>query len=168
MAILARYDGVDGESTDANHDKWIDVLSFDWGAEQPGSSSNGQSRRRGSPEIEDLVLAFEYDKASPKLLEACLKGRVFAKLEVELTTNTAGARSTYLRYELKNVLVTSYQVSAVGDDDDSPPVVVVGNNFEEIKVTYTEFDGSGASQGNVETSYRVETGGSVRTPNTPR
>ena len=23
--------GVDGESKDSNHDKWIDVLSIDWG-----------------------------------------------------------------------------------------------------------------------------------------
>ena len=26
MAIFAKYEGVDGESADANHDKWIDVF----------------------------------------------------------------------------------------------------------------------------------------------
>ncbi len=80
MAIFAKYDGVDGEATDANHDKWIDVLSFDWGAERAGSNSAGQSRRRGSADIEDLVLAIEYEKASPKLLESCLSGRVLPLL----------------------------------------------------------------------------------------
>lgn len=167
MAIFSKYDGVDGESTDATHDKWIDVLSFDWGAEQPGAGSRGQSRRRGSVQVEDLVLAIDYEKASPKLLEGCLNGRIFPKLEIELTTAAGGSRATYLRYELANVLVTSYQISAVGDDDDSPPVVVVGNKFEEIKVTYTQLDSSGARVGNVETSYRVETGDAVRPRRTP-
>ena len=167
MAIFAKYDGVDGEATDANHDKWIDVLSFDWGAERAGSNSAGQSRRRGSADIEDLVLAIEYEKASPKLLESCLSGRVLPLLEIELTTTLGGAGATYLRYELKNVAVTSYQISASGDENDGPPVVVIGNSFAQIKVTYTEFDSAGSPRGNVETSYRVESGDPGRSRNTP-
>ena len=27
---LSLYSGVEGESSDANHDKWIDILSVDW------------------------------------------------------------------------------------------------------------------------------------------
>ena len=29
-AAFVKFDGVDGEATDANHDKWIDVLSVRW------------------------------------------------------------------------------------------------------------------------------------------
>ena len=39
MAVFAKYDGVDGESADANHDKWIDVLSNDWGSHKPGGGA---------------------------------------------------------------------------------------------------------------------------------
>lgn len=156
MAAFAKYDGVDGESRDAHHNNWIDVLSLDWGAYHPGSGSTGQSRRRASAVVEDLVLTIEYEKASPKLLEKCLKGGVVPKLEVELTATYGGARATYLRYELKNVMVTSYQINASGSDEAGPPTVVIGNNFEEIKVTYTEFDDEGSNRGNVETEYKVE------------
>lgn len=156
MAVFAKYDGVDGESQDANHDKWIDVLSLDWGAHRPGGSSTGQSRRRGAAVVEDMFLAIDYEKASPKLLEKCLKGEVVPKLEVELTATYGGARVTYLKYELENVMVTSYQVNASGNDEAGPPTVVVANNFEEIKVTYTEFDDTGAAKGNVETEHKVE------------
>ena len=55
-AVFAKYDGVDGESVDAqtaelklgtdgsktkdaNHDKWIDVLSIDWGSHKPGGGA---------------------------------------------------------------------------------------------------------------------------------
>ena len=31
-AVFVKYDGIDGEATDANHDKWIDVLSLNWGS----------------------------------------------------------------------------------------------------------------------------------------
>ena len=55
-------------------------------------------------------------------------------------------------------MVTSCQVNASGNDEAGPPTVVVGNNFEEIKVTYTEFDDEGSSKGNVEFEYKVEKG----------
>jgi type VI protein secretion system component Hcp len=43
----------------------------------------------------------------------------------------------YLRYELKNVLVTSY---TMGGDADDRPTETISLNFEEIKVTYLPED----------------------------
>lgn len=156
QAWFAKYDGVDGESQDANHDKWIDVLSIDWGVHKPGGGATGATRRRASAVVDDLVITYEYEKASPKILEACLEGKVIPKLEIELTTTYGGARATYLKYEMKNVQCTTYDVS--GSADAGPPTVVVGNNFEEIKVTYTEYDSEGNKGGNVETTWKVEKG----------
>ena len=156
MALFAKYDGIDGEATDADHAKWIDVLSLDWGAYREQGGTTGQTRRRAAAVVEDLVISIDYEKASPKLLEKCLRGAVIAKLEIELTATFGGARATYLRYELKNVMVTSYQINASGDDDGGPPVVVISNSFEEIKVTYTELGSDGSVKGNVETEYKVE------------
>ena len=158
MAAFAKYDGIDGEAIDANHDKWIDILSIDWGAHKPGGGATGQSRRRGGAVLEDLTLTIEYEKAAPKLQEKCLKGEVIPKLELELTSTYGGSRATYLKYELTNVMVTSYQTNASGNDDAGPPTVVIGNNFEEIKVTYTEYDEAGSSKGNVETEFKVGVG----------
>jgi type VI secretion system secreted protein Hcp len=155
--VFAKFDGVDGESKDSKHDKWIDVLSMDWGIHKPGGGTTGQSRRRGTAVVEDMTLTIEYEKAAPKLQEKCLKGEVIPKLEIESVATYGGARETYLRYELKNVMITSFQTSGSGNDE-APPTVVVGNNFEEVKVTYTEFDDEGSSKGNVETTYKVEKG----------
>ncbi len=152
-----KYDGVDGESKDANHDKWIDVLSIDWGANKPGGGATGQSRRRGGAVVEDFAITFEYEKASPKLLEAAATGKVFPKVEIELSSTYGGARATYLKYELTNVQISSYNVSG-STGDDAPPTVTVGNNFEEIKVTYTEYDDTGSTKGNAETTWKVEKG----------
>lgn len=158
MAVFAKYDGIDGEATDANHDRWIDVLSAEWGAHKPSGGATGQSRRRGAAIVEDFNLTIGYDKAAPKLQEKCLRGEIIPKLEIELTATYGGARATYLKYELKNVMITSYHVNASGNDEAGPPTVVVGNNFEEIKVRYTEYDDAGSSKGNVETTYKVGKG----------
>ena len=105
-----------------------------------------------------MTLTIEYEKASPGILEAALMGAVIPKLEIELTGTYGGARATYLKYELTNVQVTSYDVSGSAEDD-SPPQVTIGNNFEEIKVTYTEYDDStGSTKGNVETTWKVGKG----------
>ncbi len=152
-AAFAKYDGIDGESKDQNHDKWIDVLSIDWAAYRPGSDT------RGDPIAQDMFIVFEYEKSAVKLVEKLLRGEVIPKLELELTATYGGARATYLKYELTNVMITSYQTNASGNDEAGPPTVVVGNNFEEIKVTYTEYDDDGSSQGNTETQYKKRSSG---------
>ncbi len=157
MAIFAKYDGVDGESADANHDKWIDVLSIDWGSNKPGGGSTGQSRRRGSVIVDDIQLTMEFEKSTPKLLEKLNKGEVIPKLEIEQTANYGGSRATYLKYTLRNVQVTAFDVNASGNDE-SPPTVTIANNFEEYKVRYTEYDGAGNKKGNIETSWKVKKG----------
>ena len=157
MAVFAKYDGVDGESTDANHDKWIDVLSIDWGSHKPGGGATGQSRRRGGVIVEDMRLTMEYEKSTIKLLEKLNMGEVIPKLEIEQTANYGGSRATYLKYELTNVQVTAFDVNASGNDE-SPPTVTIANNFEEYKVTYTEYDSEGNKGGNAETTWKVEKG----------
>ena len=169
-AVFAKFDGIDGESKDDKHDKWIDVLSIDWGAHKPGGGATGQSRRRGAAVVEDLTLTIEYEKASPKLQESCLTGKVIPKLEIELTKTvggnsadgTQGRRVVYLRYELKNVLITSYsfrhKVGQRADGSEQVPTEDFSLNFEEIKVTYTEYDSEGNKGGNAETTWKVEKG----------
>ena len=159
MAVFAKYDGIDGESQDDKHGKWIDVLNVDWGMHRPGGGATGQSRRRGAAIVEDLTLTIEYEKASPKLQESCLNGKVIPKLEIEQTATYGGARETYLRYELKNVMVTNIQLSASGNDEDGPPRVVIGNNFEKVTVTYTEYDNAGGKKGDIEYRWKVAKGG---------
>lgn len=152
QAWYAKYDGIDGESQDADHEGWINVLSIDWGMNKPAGVT-GASRRRGAAAVDDFVITYDYEKASPKVLEACLEGKVIPKLEIELTT-TYEESATYLRYEMKNVLCTTYDVS--GSAVLGPPTVVVANNFEEIKVTYSEYGEQGDFIGNVETTWQVE------------
>ena len=156
-AAFVKFDGIDGESKDANHENWSDLLSIDEAISKPGGGATGQSRRRGDAVFEDIVLTKELDTASVKLREKLAKGEVIPKVEIELTSTYGGARATYFKYELTNVIVTSFSMNVSGSDGDVP-VEKLSLNFEEIKWTYIQYDDTGASLGNVEATWKVEEG----------
>ena len=157
-AMYMKFEGIDGEAKDAAHKEWSDMMSFSQTIrlQDDVTISPGETRRRGDVILEDIVVVKELDKASPKLAEAILQGTVFPKVEIHLTASyTDAGRVTYYKYELTNVMVTSYSISGTGDDI---PIEQFSLNFEEIKVTYTENDSAGKSKGNVEYSWKVEEG----------
>jgi type VI secretion system secreted protein Hcp len=155
-AAFVKFDGVDGESQDRDHKDWINLLSFRQGQFIPSTGAVGSTRGRAGCVFEEVVLAKELDKSSPKLAEAVCKGQVFSKVTIHLTSVSLGGQ-VYYAYELKNVLVTSYQIT--GSAAEVRPTEELSLNFEEIKVTYTEYDSStGRSKGNVEYTWKVEEG----------
>ena len=101
-ATFLKISGVDGESTDKDHDGWIDVLSYSGSSIQPSSSVTGTSRDRGSVSMSDFTITKELDKATPKLNEALLKGETIPRIELEVT---GSGQSTI--YTLIDVVVTS-------------------------------------------------------------
>ncbi len=158
MAAYIKFDGVDGEAQDKDHKGWSDIASFGQGLNQPGGAATGATRRRGDVVMDDISISKELDKASPKIAEAICKGKVFPKVEIQLTASyTDAGRVTYYAYELKNVLITSYNIGGSGQSEDVP-MEDFSLNFEEIKVTYTEADSQGKKKGNVEYSWKVEEG----------
>lgn len=158
LAGYVKFDGIDGEATDKDHKNWINLLAIEQTFARQDSGSSGSSRRRGAAVVEDLVLTTEYDKASPKLQEKCLKGQVIPKVEIELTmTYSVGVTVTHTRIELTNAMVTSY-VFGTPDVENEYPKGMLTVNYEEIKFTYTETDDEGKTKGNVEYEFSVEKG----------
>jgi type VI protein secretion system component Hcp len=104
-------------------------------------------------QIDDLVLTMLYDRAAPVMQAYCLKGKSIPKLEVELTLEEGGSDAVYLRYELQNVTIASYQTSAEAGDD-MPAAVILSCRFGEMKVVYTEFAPDGSKSGTVECKYK--------------
>ena len=158
MALFIKFDGIDGEANDKDHKGWTDLQSFSWGLHKAGSGATGQTRRRGVVTVEDVACTKEYDKSSPKLAESICLGKVFPKVEIhDSTTYGDGNRAVFLKYELKNVMVSSMNTSAAGGGD-AVPTDSFSLNFEEVKQTYVEYDAKGGKKGNVEMTWKVEEG----------
>ena len=61
-----KIDGIPGESTDDKHKDWIEVLSFEFGMDQP-SSATDSSAGGGTTErvdVDDLAVMKHIDKAA--------------------------------------------------------------------------------------------------------
>jgi type VI secretion system secreted protein Hcp len=157
MALFIKFDGINGECKDSNHQGWSDLLSMSWGLNQAGSGATGQTRRRGVVTVQDVMISKEFDTSSVKLAEAVASGKVFPKVEIHNTASYSDARATFFKVELKNVMVTSHMVAAAGGGD-AVPTESMGLNFEEVKQTYTQFDSAGNKQGDVEMNWKVEEG----------
>ena len=158
MALFIKFDGIDGEANDKDHKQWTDLLSMSWGLHKAGAGATGQTRRRGVVTVEDVVCTKEFDKSSPKIAEAICLGKVFPKVEIhDTTTYGDGNRATFLKYELKQVMVSSMSTAAAGHGD-AVPTDSFSLNFEEVKQTYVEYDQKGSKKGNVEMTWKVEEG----------
>lgn len=83
---------------------------------------------------------------------------------IDVTASFGGSRATYYRYELKNVMVTSYSVSGATQSDQRP-VEQFSLNFEKIEWTYTELahDGKPLADHRAYWDFVLNQGGSDRT-----
>lgn len=109
---------IKGESMDAEHSGDIEVLSWSFGASQ-GGMMMGRPSMMGSqqpppPGPGAMTITKSYDKASPKLLEACARGQHIPKAVLSVR-KTGGGQQQYLTYELENVMISGYSMSSGGD-----------------------------------------------------
>ena len=85
MAVYLKFDGADGGSTDKGYEKWVIGHKYNvLGTRQlmtsaGGSSQTGQQRMTGSTGLGPIEALMNTDKASPKLLAACLGGKPVKK-----------------------------------------------------------------------------------------
>lgn len=154
-AMYIKFDGIDGEAQDKDHRYWSDVMTCDWQVSTSATSSDA-TRTRGDTIVRPIIITKKIDKASPKICEALLKGKIFPKVEIHLTASyTDAGRVTYLAIELTNAQITNWSEAMTGQSEDVP-VQSMAIAFEEIKYTYTEVDAAGMKKGNIEFSYKVE------------
>lgn len=159
--MFVDIEGVSGESTDAQHQDWIEILSYSHGVSQPagGISSSGGARSAGRVDHEDFSFTKYIDKASPKLALYCCNGTHIPKVKIELwepKPGGGGARR-FFKYELTDVIVTSVRPAGTAGDGEARPVETVTLNYGRIQWVYTEYDGAGTKQGDIETQWDTVT-----------
>ncbi len=130
--MFLKIDGIDGESTDSAHKGEIDVLSWSWGET---SSTRATGERLMQPKIGasgSFTVVKAVDRASPKL--ASMHRSKTRIPSMTISVPPASGTGAYMKYELKNVLVTSYQT---GGSADRPTEEVA---FYYNKISYNESD----------------------------
>lgn len=155
MAIYMKFDGIDGEVVENKHDKWVEVHSSDISAHKQGGGQTGSQRVQGITIFEDVRVNKNIDKTTPKLLEAMSGGKHFSKVQIHFTVHTDDGPQTYLEYELKDVVITSYSISGHGEGRPGENMTL---NFEEIKIEYFPVDSKGKKGAGVDFAWNVPKG----------
>lgn len=148
--MFLKIDGIPGESTDAKHKDWIEVVSFGHEIIQPVATNKSTGGARSSERTEhgDFGITKRIDKATPILNKYASDGKHIPKVEFELCRAT-GDKACYMKYELTDVLISYVAIEREGSSQDIP-LETVHMNYGSITWTYTETDHStGATKGNV-------------------
>jgi len=141
-----KFDGIDGESLDAKHKNWIDVLSFSWGVNQPHAVS-GQFTGHVVPE--DFSFAHAVDKSSPKLMLACAEGDAVKEADVSFRkAGSGGGGIDYLKYSFFDVFFSSVRpggqsVAVQLKLEDALPFEEVTFTYGKVMINYTQLDRNG-------------------------
>lgn len=135
-------DTVDGEATQAKHEKWIEIYSFSWGASNPTTVGSGTSGlAAGKVSVSSFNIMKKTETSSAKLFAACCAGQHFPKATVEMSkaTGTSGEQQVFLKYVFTDVMVESVQWSGSSGGDDTP-TESVSFAFAKCAITYSKQD----------------------------
>jgi type VI secretion system secreted protein Hcp len=150
-----KIEGVDGESSDEAHDKWIEVLSYSHGVSQPVSSASATGGRTGGrADFQDFNIVKTVDAATPELNIKCAKGEHIPKMEMELCL-ASGDKHTFMKYTLEDVIVSS--ISPGGSAGGDKPMENVTFAYGKIKWEYTPIDQTGAPGATTDRTWNLET-----------
>lgn len=132
-----QVDGVEGESLDADHKGWIELLSYHYDViqsiSQSASSSGGASAGRAT--LGDFQISKYVDRATPKLFELCCRGSSIKTVTIRVH-RSGGDKFKYMDIVLEEVLIST--VSGQGADQGGLPMEVINLNYGRIKFEYTQ------------------------------
>ena len=132
--------GIAGESKEAKHKDWIDVLSWSFGEANPAVPSTGGGAAAGKVQMSDFNFMAVTSKASPKLFLACANGQHMKEAKLS-AVKTGAMQQEYLSWTFSDVLVSSYQTTGSGGEVSMDSVSLA---FSKVKVEYApqKADGS--------------------------
>lgn len=142
--FLKLSNGIKGESQDDKHRDEIDVLAWNWGLSQSGTTHIGKGGGGGKVNVQDITLTKYVDLASNDLIKRCTNGEHIETGELIVRKSGGAAPVEYFKISLKNIMITSYQTGGQKDGLDRIQETVT-LNFRNFEVAYTLQEDTGAA-----------------------
>lgn len=124
--VFFKLGDIEGQAQDEDHEKWIDILSFDCGV---SNSIDCVEKLKGNPGGEasthnNLGISKQVDNTSSQLYAHCGLGSMFKKATVEIWEE----KELLMKVTMENVAIASIGVS--GGTDGVP--------HEQLQIAYTK------------------------------
>ncbi len=159
---FVKLDGIDGESSDKGHSKWIEVVSF-----SHGSLQNITSGRATDVTGRGQFLPFSFthlvDKATPKIQQFCMNGQKVSKVNFNVCRAIAGTQTPVYEVTLENCKIVKAVVSTevpgadasvkLPSDTGVTPVETVELVAGKITWKFTAIKSDNSKDGAVEASF---------------
>ena len=134
LKITSAEGAVDGESVDAKHAGEIEILAWNWGMTQSGTTHSGKGGGAGKVNVQDLSVTKYVDKSSPTLMKLCCKGTHLP--EAVLTVRKAGGDPIeYVKLKMKECIISGITSGGSGGGDRVTENLTI--NFAEFHYEYT-------------------------------
>ena len=152
--FFIKIDGIDGQSADKNHGKWIEVTDFDFGSKQSVTLARGADVA-GRGEFLPFSFTHLVDKATPKLQQYCMNGQKVAKVEFNVCRAIASAQVVTLEVKLENVKIARAEIKTIraAEGADAEPVEEVDLVAGKITWKVTPIKEDNTKDGAIEASF---------------
>jgi type VI secretion system secreted protein Hcp len=159
MSAYMKLGDIKGEVTDEDHKDWIHIDSMSSAIFRSiPQGAKDQQRTRGETSLGDIVVVRQLDKSSTKLQEASANGTFFSEVEIHFCSTLNNKEEPYLKYVLKDVIVSSYSIHANSSGDPMPSEEIT-LGYTEVEWTYVQIDHkTGDVLGQVPAKYNPNTG----------
>ncbi len=140
LDVFMQINGIPGESKDANHTGWIELLSVGYAVSRPvaiGTGAGGDKKAEQRAKLTELDCTKYTDVSSVKLWQACLLGTKFDTVTIEFC-RAGGDKLMYKRLTLTDVIITAYTNSVRAKGDDSLPIEILKLSFAKITFEYVQ------------------------------
>ena len=135
MGMYMKVEGVDGDCKDEAHDKWIDIISWNWGAHHPSNMQTGGGTSGGTAQLDQLTVMAK-TAASTATLMGLLLQATKKKIEIHVTLGFEGGRDSWTEVELENATISdlnqSHDLESGGTQQSFDSIVI---SFEKGKQT---------------------------------
>lgn len=151
-----KLEGINGESTDNEHQDEIEILSYRHGLLQGAGSdpSTSGSLSAGRCEHDDLVITKRVDVASPQLSLYCCSGQHIPEL-VMTVHRASGEKTKYMEVRCTDVLITSIN-PWVDNRAGELPSEEVSFRYGKIEWTYFKTTVSGQVAGEMKSGWDLQ------------
>jgi type VI secretion system secreted protein Hcp len=147
-----KFEGEDipGESTVKDHEGEIDIDSASWSISNVGSAGRGGGAGVANVSAGDMHFTKKTDKASAILFQDCATNAHHNKATLSITKGTGGDRLLYLKFEMEEVVVTSWLTSGNGGNIPNEQFSL---DFAKVTVTYKPQEATGGGGADIIGSY---------------
>lgn len=132
--MFLKLKGIDGESQDAAHTGWIDILSWSWNVSHPVTGALASGSSSGKVDVADLTVTKYCDKSTGPLLQHCAQAKHIPDGEFHVRKH-GDKPMEYLKWKFEQILVSNFSTGGAGNEK---AMETVSLNMSKCELDYFE------------------------------